>query len=70
MRSVLTAVVAALAGLVVWMAVEGWIIPPIKRGDAVRVNYHRVSPRFSPWTMFLGLTFVAVVSGLGLWLAL
>ena len=69
MKSTLITVAVAAAGLLVWLATEGWLVPPMARG-APRVTVSRHSnPRYSLRTMFVATTLAAILLGLGVWLA-
>jgi hypothetical protein len=63
MKTTLETVVVAAAGLMAWLAIQGWLIPPMARGTPkVSVSRHS-SLCFSLRTMLIATTLVAVVLG-------
>ena len=63
MKAILESVVVA-AGLLVWFAIQGWLIPPMARGTPKDFVSRHSSFRFSLHTMLITATLVAVMLGL------
>ncbi len=64
MVSILETAVVATLGLVVWIAIQGWVSVPQGRSKPERVICRRDSLRFSLRTLLIATTVIAVVLGL------
>ena len=58
-------VVVIVVGLVIWLAADGALIPPMMRGTAKMTEHRQDFSRFSLRTVFVVMTLLAAVLGLG-----
>lgn len=60
---------AAVVILVVLIAIQGGVVPPMSRGQAVRTTSSCNDPKYSLRTLFIVMTLAAIGLGIGVWLA-
>ena len=70
MIATLQTVAVVVGFVIVWLVIDGSFIPPLARGTRkMSVSRRHSGLRFSLRTMLISTTLVAVVLGLGVWLA-
>jgi hypothetical protein len=69
MNSSMEATIVVVLIVLVWIAIEGWLGAPLTGGTSPRLRSSRQPFRFSLRTLLILTTLVAVILGLGVWLA-